>query len=355
MSTLKFKSKIEVPGIDVKGGDISGVNNIYANKISSSNQVGLELTSTYNHPVSVDYLASQYVELHSNDGTTILTPESVSSKKIVLSGLSIVNTTSDLELVQTNGSSSPILTQNNFGDMIDANDISCIVPVTTYAVLYEDTSSQIYLGDDYAYYYEFEIVFDQKDQPVSFEIVKITEDNSIYINNFVCTNNGTWQKDGRITISNKDYPLYNDVDTLKATLTLKVVYQTSPISNIQETLTEISSDLTTLSSRQKIFYIFKPFSASSTNNVSGYVLGELPFIPEQSLNQIKITDISAYTHIGLFYSTHTGGLVPCKIIGTSSTNKFSISWYDLNAEPNSLEWNLNDKDTLIIIPNNVHY
>ena len=94
--------------------------------------------------------------------------------------------------------------------------------------------------------------------------------------------------------------------------------------SVQDTLTKISSDLTQLSFRQKIFYIFRPYNVSTSNNASGYIIGELPFIPEQNLDQITITDINSYTHMGLFYSTYTGGLIPCKIIGTSATNKFVI-------------------------------
>lgn len=77
MSTLKFKSKIEVPGIDLKGENIENVGSIIAETIYTelikNNSGSLTLDSQETAPVIVNYIKSNEITLGNNTASGSLT------------------------------------------------------------------------------------------------------------------------------------------------------------------------------------------------------------------------------------------------------------------------------------------
>lgn len=139
MSTLKFKSKIEVPGIDIKGGNITGVNNVSANSFSIGDKTVIDEDSNISaQDITADIMTAEvrtnYIaQKKSYSSITIESQEDapvvadyISTKKVTLSGLNIVQTNSDLQLSNINGTAvSTLLSDTNVSKLIDANDIYC--------------------------------------------------------------------------------------------------------------------------------------------------------------------------------------------------------------------------------------
>lgn len=154
MSTLKFKSKIEVPGIDVKGGNISGVNNMSANSFNIGNRTVIDtegrvftgaiypsderdfvvINTTQDLPAHINYMESQRILLNDTETNT---STAIGTKSIRTSAVNIGSPgpTGYTSIERYNGGlrytdldsadkiKNIILSDQNFGEFIDAENI----------------------------------------------------------------------------------------------------------------------------------------------------------------------------------------------------------------------------------------